>query len=580
MRALPGLRVIIVCLLAVGIAFRFVNLDRKLYSHDEVYTSLRAAGYTHNAIDQALFQNQVVPFQRLQQWQRLKPGSRVGDTIHSLAIENPQHPPLYFALARFWMQVFGSSLTASRSLPALLSLLSLPLMYLLAWELFASEAAALLSMVLLALSPFDVLFAQTARQYSLLTLLVIASQFLLLRALRLSKPEASSRRGASRQPFPWQAWVWYSLSVALGLYTHPFFALTIAAQMVYVALDAGLNAVETPQTLVSWRQKRPLISSLIAFGLALVGAVMLYAPWLAVLFTNTSQVSTTTDWARVSQGLDYLLKLWTLSFTSLFVDLDFGFNNPWTFLLRLPIVVLIGGSLYYLCRRCDRSVWLAIVTSIAVPFLLLALPDLIMGGKRSAVSRYLISCYPGIQLAVAYLLATQLVNRPQFIWRSPNRPLVAAHTPYTLYPKPHSLPIRRWFWCSVFALITVGSVVSCTTSALSDTWWNKDLSYANAEIARRINAAPNAIVISDIGDDFTNTGDLISLSYLVNPTVQLLAIGQGANWVHTPGFKDQIRGATALVFRPSQSLNQALSRSYGPLQSLWAEARLWQLPES
>lgn len=105
------------------------------------------------------------------------------------------------------MQIFGSSLTASRVLPVLFSLIGLPLMYALGLELFASPIVAILATVLLALSPFDVLFAQTARQYSLLTTLVIGSSFTLLQALRL--PTRVN-------------WGLYALSSALGFYTHPF----------------------------------------------------------------------------------------------------------------------------------------------------------------------------------------------------------------------------------------------------------------------------------------------------------------------------------------------------------------------
>ncbi|MGB7709146.1 MAG: hypothetical protein WBL95_06335 [Microcoleus sp.] len=96
---------------------------------NEAYTSIRAAGFTRQEIDDELFQNLIFPAPELPKYQRIKPGSTAADTIHALALEDPQHPPLYFLMARFWMQKFGSSLTATRSLPALLSLLSLPLMY-------------------------------------------------------------------------------------------------------------------------------------------------------------------------------------------------------------------------------------------------------------------------------------------------------------------------------------------------------------------------------------------------------------------------------------------------------------------
>ncbi len=104
---------ILMLLVVVGILFRFVNLDHKVYWHDEVYTSLRAAGYTRWEIDQELFQNKEVAIGTLQRFQQIKPGSTIADTVHSLAQEDPQHPPLYFAMARGWLKLFGSSMTAS-----------------------------------------------------------------------------------------------------------------------------------------------------------------------------------------------------------------------------------------------------------------------------------------------------------------------------------------------------------------------------------------------------------------------------------------------------------------------------------
>lgn len=482
------LRFLIVVLLVLGIFFRFFNLESKVFWHDEVYTNLRAAGFTRQEIDQELFQNQIIAAQELQKYQRPKPGSTAADTISSLAIEDPQHPPLYFLIARFWMQAFGSSLTASRTLPALLSLLALPLMYWLGLELFASRVAALLATALLALSPFDVLFAQTARQYSLLTTTVIGSNFLLLRALRL-------------QTLP--NWGLYTLLVTLGLYTHPFFGLTLIAQSAYVLL-LGVR-----------RSQLRAAKVLLAIAVALV----LYSPWLVVLTTNYQRLSNTTEWVRGAVDFLYLVKLWILSFTSLFLDLDFGFESVWTYLLRLPILLLIAVAIYTICRHTSRATWLFILTSIFVPFLMLALPDLLLGGKRSAVSRYLISCYPGVQLAVAYLLATKLLANVR--------------------------------WQGVLTLLLTGSVASCTVSAFSDTWWNKDLSYSNAEVARRINATSCPIVISDIGEDFTNTGDLISLSYLLHDDVRLLLLKQPPNLKLLQG------NSNPYVFRPSGKLREA-----------------------
>ncbi|MEG4036965.1 glycosyltransferase family 39 protein [Microcoleus sp. S36b_A4] len=505
----------------LGIGFRFFEIDRKLYWHDEVYTSIRAAGFTRQEIDDELFQNRIFPAPELQKYQRIKPGSTEADTIRSLALEDPQHPPLYFLMARWWMQQFGSSLTASRSLPALLSLLSLPLMYALAQELFASNLAALLATALLALSPFDILFAQTARQYSLLTATVIGSSWLLLRAVRLRD---------------WQNWVFYSLAIALGFYTHPFFSLTLIGHGVFI-ISYWLFVKKT---------KLPGHVTNSQFFLAVTAALILYIPWIYVLATNLGRASATTDWTRVSPGWLYLVKLWTLSFTALFFDFDFGFDNIWTYLLRLPFLLLFAAALYTICRRTSSSTWLFIVTSIFVPFLLLALPDLILGGKRSAVSRYLISCFPGVQLAVAYLLASNVKTQQRF-------------------------------WQVILALVFTASIASCTVSAFSDTWWSKDLSYFNAEVAKIINkeaianrSIKDTIVISDRGNDFTNMGDLLSLSYLLDKDVRLMLMSQ------SPEIEMLNKYSAPLVFRPSEKLRSALKQNQRRLEPILQYARLFR----
>lgn len=506
----------------LGIGFRFFEIDRKLYWHDEAYTSIRAAGFTRQEIDDELFQNRIVPAPELQKYQRIKPGSTEADTIRSLALEDPQHPPLYFLMARWWMQEFGSSLTASRSLPALLSLLSLPLMYALAQELFASNLAALLATALLALSPFDILFAQTARQYSLLTATVIGSSWLLHRAVRLRD---------------WQNWVFYSLAIALGFYTHPFFSLTLIGHGVFI-ISYWLFVKKT---------KLPGHVTNSQFFLAVTAALILYIPWIYVLATNLERASATTDWTRVSPGWLYLVKLWTLSFTALFFDFDFGFYNIWTYLLRLPFLLLIAAALYTICRRVSASTWLFIVTSILVPFLILALPDLILGGKRSAVSRYLISCFPGVQLAVAYLLASNVKTQQRL-------------------------------WQVILALVFTASLASCTVSAFSDTWWSKDLSYFNAEVAKIINkeaianrSIKDTIVISDGGNDFTNMGDLLSLSYLLDKDVRLILMSQ------SPEIEMLNKYSAPLVFRPSEKLISALKQNQRRLEPILEYARLFRV---
>ncbi len=530
--SLNWLKLVLAALLVLGVCFRFMSLDRKIFWHDEVYTSFRAAGYTRDEIDQRLYQNRFTAAPELQSFQQIKPDSSAVDTVRSLAVEDPQHPPLYFLMARYWMQALGGSIFASRLLPALISLISLPLMYGLAMELFVSPPTALLATVFLALSPFDILFAQTARQYSLLTATIIGSSWLLLRAMRT--------RSGSR-------WVGYGMSVAVGFYTHPFFGLTLIAQAAYLALISILPLAAAKQPIWTvWRDRR-----LLYFGLAILGALLVYAPWISVLLERHGRATATTDWTNEAVGILYLLKLWTLSFTALWFDIDLGFNNPLTYLLRLPILLLIGMAFHHLYRHSPLRVWLFLFSSALLPFLILALPDLVLGGKRSAVSRYLISCFPALQLAMAYFFTTRLS--------------LGQYTPAQLNLSPA-------FWRVMLALLLVGSILSAGISARAETWWSKDLSYLNAKVIQRLNAEPaNSILLSNMGNDYTNTGDLISLSYGLQPERRLFLFSD------QPDFSALAAEPNLLTFRPSEPLKAAMITQGWRLVPVLKSAKLWRI---
>jgi uncharacterized membrane protein len=519
------LRSLLIILLILGIFFRFFNLDRKIVWHDEAYTQLRAAGYTVEEVSQTIFQNRIVTPSDLQQYQTIKPNSTFKDTLNSLALEDPQHPPFYFLIARFWMHTFGSSLAASRMLPVLISLISLPFIYFLALELFASKLTAILATIYLSLSPCDILFAQTARQYSLLTLSAIASSFFLLKALKKSY---------------WN-WSLYTLTSSLGFYTHPFFVLTLLGQSVFVVCIYLF--VERKQAKV------------FSYLLSVASTLILYLPWIYVLIKNYQRARATTDWTGVAVEVSYLIKLWILSFTSLFIDINFGYNhpltklfgdieNPVTFLTRAPFLILIFIAIYAVFRKCDSSTWIFIITSIFIPFLFLAFPDLIQGGKRSAVTRYLLPCFPGVQLAVAYF-TTQLL-----------------------------LKGKQW-GRGIFAIAMTIAIVSCASNAFAYTSWSKDLSYANGEVATLIEQKRSPLVVSDRGDNWTNFGDIIALSYILDKDVSFLLSTY-------PTESNKIAPAIAkyseeiFAFRPSKSLLAALNKLEIEGKFIIENEDLWQ----
>ena len=163
--ALPPtwLRFFITILLVVGVFFRFVNLDRKVYWFDETITSLRISGYTESEIVKQVCNGREIGVEDLQRYRHPAQGKTLADTVTSLAVEDSQHPPLYYVIARIWIQWFGDSVAATRSLSAVISLLAFPCIYWLCLELFNSSLTGWVAVALIAVSPFHVLYAQEAR---------------------------------------------------------------------------------------------------------------------------------------------------------------------------------------------------------------------------------------------------------------------------------------------------------------------------------------------------------------------------------------------------------------------------------
>ena len=111
-----------------------------------------------------------------------------------------QHPPLYYALLHFWLQA-GDDAGFVRMLSALFSTLTIPVLFLITARI-AGPRAGLIAAVILALSPFQVRFAQEARMYALLMLNVslatVALTYLLTDQRAAAVPIGSQLVGAVR----------------------------------------------------------------------------------------------------------------------------------------------------------------------------------------------------------------------------------------------------------------------------------------------------------------------------------------------------------------------------------------------
>jgi uncharacterized membrane protein len=143
----------IVSILVIGIFFRLFHLDRKVYWYDEVFTSFRIFGYTETEVVRQVSTRSTVSVADLQQYQH-DSARNLSDTIKSLVTEDFQHPPIYYAIAHFWVKLFGDSIAVIRSLSALISLLVFPCIYWLCRELCLSPLVAWFSRLQLATAIF------------------------------------------------------------------------------------------------------------------------------------------------------------------------------------------------------------------------------------------------------------------------------------------------------------------------------------------------------------------------------------------------------------------------------------------
>ncbi|MGJ3250089.1 MAG: glycosyltransferase family 39 protein [Elainellaceae cyanobacterium] len=508
-------RLWIITLVILGIFFRIVNLDQKVYWRDEALTSLRISGYTVVQVIDQTFGGQTVSLDDLQTFQRLSPTAKPLETIYTIARDNPHHPPLYFLITQYWAKWFGDSASALRSLSVLFSLASLFLMYWLCRELFANSHVAEVAIALFAVSPFQLLYAQEARPYSLWIATILLSSTLLLRALRFSTA---------------LSWIAYAVSVVLGLYTALFSVFIVIGHCLYVLIT----------------ERCRLTARLKAFLIASGASLAAFLPWLIVVKQNISQINESTSWVNQTISLPTQIKIWLLNGVRIFFDIDFKLGNPLGFFAIL-IVVLIPFSLYFLWRYSRENAYLFVLCLIGVTACVLVGSDGLFGGVRSVTARYVIPCILGIQIAVAHLLATQCtVPSPLF------SPLFKQHQ----------------FWKTITALVLSLGLLSSAMISQADSWWNKYSDEYNFVVSDIVNESPNSVLMSFSG----SVGQILSLSHSLNSNVKL-RLFMNSEVKHLPDDP-----GTIFLLNPSKDLRDHLRQEEGyQVENIHQPGNLWRL---
>ncbi|WP_392533322.1 glycosyltransferase family 39 protein [Nostoc sp. C117] len=474
------LRFLIIFLLVMSILFRFFNLDGKVYSHDETYTSLRISGYTITEAKQELFNNRVIGKESFAKFQGANQEKSLNDIIMSLAREDSLHPPLYYIIARLWMEIFGNSVTAIRSLSAFISLLVFPCIYWLCRELFNVPLSVPgIAIALTAISPIHLVYAQEAQEYILWLISILLSSASLLRAMQLESQHQDRLTKERQRPDIFASWSIYAITLTISLYTFIWSGFIALAHGIYVAIAARFQVTETVRAY--------LLASLVSF--------LAFMPWITIVMGHFFKFLISGEKTTTQSSLMPIVPFLLMQISRIFFDINLSLENPLVYLITLIYLTLVGYSIYFLCRTSNYKVWSFIITLIVVPGLPLILANLSAGGIQAFTEPYLIPSYLGIQLAIAYLLATQLYNGSFS---------------------------RRSIWHIIMTLLIICGLISSKVSSQAETWWNKGMNYGNPQVAQIINQSNSPLLISNILDN--NYGNLFSLIYLLEPKVRFLLV--------------------------------------------------------
>ncbi len=467
-RPLDGRTAVLFSCIFIGLLLRFANLDQKHYWHDEALTSFYAAGNAAAQLDWTDFRGRdLSPEELVARLQSPRSDRNFHDVIAAQASEVVSHPPLYSLLNHFWMRAFGTAPAIMRLLPALLSALALPVSYWLARELGWRGRAPLLAVALIAVSPFQIAYAQEARQYSLLVLCTLAASAALLRCLRRDH---------------WSWWILYTITLLIGFYTHLLFVAVAAAHSAFVLLSLCLS-VRRPFLRFDWR----LIKQLAAVSVS----ALAFWPWVRIAFAPDAGGD---GWAAIGLPLPRMIIGLGRLYSAPIVDL-YPLPAPLELLgAALALLLFIYSLLYTLrCAGKDSNLLLLLLFAVSV-----ALPlglDLLSGGQRSTVSRFLTVALVAAQMIVAYTLAAQT-----------------------------AVSSRRAVWTAVTAVVLLTGLLSSTLWVLSPAGSGKGNDESQIDVLARLNSAEQPLVLLNGLDISPTFGDVLGLSHNLDPDVRFYII--------------------------------------------------------
>lgn len=505
------LKILIIMSIFLGILLRFNYLDTKVYSLDETFSTTNIFG--RNVAE--IIDVKIVSQAELQSYQKLDNQETFPASIKRLVAKPYVFPPLYSIGMQIWARIFTNYLSQpsiiNRSFSVFISLFSLGGMYWLCWELFLSHRIAWIATTLLAVSPLYLQYSQIVRTYSLITVAIVVCSAVLLRSLRQKTKKD---------------WMFYSISVAFGLYSNILFAFTIIAHGFYIILTEKFRWSKTV--------KNYLIFSSIG--------VAMFMPWFILFLAKGVFGYSVAQPISQKEPLGVLIKNWINNIPKIFVDL----NDPWipwthilkypNILLRISLLLWLIFCIFYIFKKGKININIFIFSLIIGGGVLLMFRDLVTGNGFSSRLRYVLTYVVGIQLIIVYGI-------------------------YLLFESKYNLHKKLSNFVLIFLILS--GIFSSYIISISPTWWAfgaPDYPY----IAKRINELTNPVII------YEDWGDALTMSYILKENVYSHLTRQGDKFLIDKKGQIYEKYSDIILFKSSKKLNNKLKENnYWQLNSLF-----------
>jgi uncharacterized membrane protein len=298
-----------------------------------------------------------------------------------LTLSDP-HPPLYYLVLKVALLALPSTETGLRMLSVLCAAAAQLCIVIFVRQEWGARAAAYAGLFV-ALSSFDVYYAQETRMYSLLGLLWIVSY---ISQTKMLQGSASA------------SLIWIAAAVAMA-WTHLYGALVVIIQLVFVLVYP---------IIVTWRQSHwPLISARRMVAIIPVAVGIAPTLLLAWYYRTTGAGGA---WIPTPQALTALFNLWSVGLSAARTYFLDGDHLVWLPLAAIPteawaMVGVLTSGLFFLLGlqqawRADKTKQIAAVLAI----LLLTLPIAVVFGLAISMQQRWWAFKPFLGAAYLYYL--------------------------------------------------------------------------------------------------------------------------------------------------------------------------------